>query len=143
MEKQLQDLEMKVPEAAPLPSTPASPNTEPSEILEEVLELVRQQHRILNDPTILLPPSYLERIIVPSSDRMEGHPVFEDLAESWLALREQINRAREKDQPPSEAIFRALDRLGAPIDYILDRYGRGLPSRKRRRTLLTDSPDVG
>lgn len=143
LEKQLQDLEKKVPAAAPAPSISAPSSTEPSEILEEVLELVRQQHRVLNDPTALLPPAYLESIIGPSRERMEGHPVFDDLADKWLALREQVNRAREKDQPPSEAIFRAIDRLAPPIDYILDRYGRGLSSRKRRRTLLADSPDVG
>jgi len=143
LEKQLQDLEKTTPFSALTASSSAPANAEPSEILEEVLELVRQQHRVLNDPTSLLPPGYLESILGLSRERIEGHPVFEDLAERWVALREQVNRAREKDQPPSEGIFRAIDRLEGPMEFVLERFSRGLSSRKRRRNLLVDPPDVG
>lgn len=142
LEKQLQDLEKTFPAAPTTPSS-APANSEPSEILEEVLELVRQQHRVLNDPTALLPPGYLESILGSSKERMEGHPVFEDLAERWIALREQVNRAHAKDQSPSDGIFRAIHRLEGPMDFILERFSPGLPTRKRRRNLLTDTPDVG
>lgn len=144
LEKKLRELEQAMPVApattnAPAPATQAA---EPSEILEEVLELVRQQNRVLNDPTTLLPPGYLESILGPVRERMEGHPVFEDLAERWVAIQEQINRAREKDQPPSESIFRAIDRLAGPMEYILEHYSRFPGVRRRRRLAIPDAPEV-
>ena len=144
LEKRLRELEQALPAApsALAALTPAAQAAEPSEILEEVLELVRQQNRVLNDPTTLLPPGYLESILGPVRERMEGHPVFEDLNERWIAVQEQINRAREKDQPPSEAIFRAIDRLSGPMEYVLERYSRFPGARRRRRLALPDPPEA-
>jgi hypothetical protein len=142
LEKKLNELERTIPAAPAAASAPASQAAEPSEILEEVLELVRQQNRVLNDPTTLLPSVYLESILGPIRDRLDGHPVFEDLSERWVAVREQINRAREKDQPPSEAIFRAIDRLSGPMEYLLEHYSRFPGARRRRRLALPDPPET-
>lgn len=102
------------------------------DILEELLELVRQQNRVINDPTTLLPPGYLSSV-VDRSERFDRHPVFSDMADAWIALREQVKRAREKEAPPSEAIFRAIDRLSEPLEYIIDRFGRRSIRRGRVR----------
>ena len=50
-----------IPEAPSTPKTGA-PEDKTSFILEELLELARRQHRILNDPQALLPPGYIEQL---------------------------------------------------------------------------------
>jgi len=135
--KALEEKSILAPE--PMQATEQADNG--NEILEELLELVRQQHRVLNDPTTLLPPSYLSAAIARGDDIPRGHPVFEDLAGEWIALREQVQRAREREQPPSEAIFRAIDRLAGPLDYVIEKYGRGTTRIRRvRKTLVSDEP---
>lgn len=136
LEKQLLELERSVPAAGPTVPEKASDS---SEILEEVLELVRQQNRVINDPSTLLPPGYLEALVGPLRERAEAHPVFDDLAEAWLLLREQAFRARESNEPSAEAFARSIERLAGPMEYVLDRFAR-IPNSRRRRRLNIDPP---
>ena len=117
-----------------------------NEILEELLELVRQQHRVLNDPTILLPQNYLSAAIGRNHDISRGHPIFNELAGEWIALREQVQRAREREQLPSEAIFRAIDRLAGPLEYVIEKFGRAAnryPHPRIRKTIVSSEPIAG
>lgn len=143
LEKQLQALEGQTPQPQlalpPMMVKPAPSN----EILEEMLELVRQQHRLLNDPSALLPPAYLDSILGSLREQMESHPVLDDLAERWIALREQATRAQDKEAHPSDAIFRSIERLRGPIEYVIERFSRAYPLRRRRRAVLPDTTEAG
>lgn len=121
LEKSLLDLQMDADKKPVRKKADHAPSKE-AEILEEVLGLIRQQNRIINDPSTLLPPTYISSLI-GRSERFDGHPVFEELAHLWIALVEQAKRARGKTETP-DAIFRSIDRLEGPITYILERFGR-------------------
>lgn len=98
---------------------------------------MRQQNRLINDPTTLLPPAYIASI-VDRSERFEGHPVFEDLADHWIALKELEQRAIDIDGPPLEALLRAIDRLSGPMEFVLRRFGRRSIRRSRARPRILD-----
>ena len=140
LEQKLKAVEQESPSGQALQANTEQSTTD-NEILEELLELIRQQHRVLNDPSTLLPPSYISAVLGRSEEPPRGHPVFEDLASEWIALREQVQRAREREQPPSEAIFRAIDRLAGPMDYVIEKFGRGtVRVRRVRKSTGSDEP---
>ncbi len=95
LEAQLKELEKSVE-----PPKPAAPADDKTKILEELLELARQQQRILNSPDTLLPPGYLEF-------------VFERMAERGPGRDIRIRREREYDSLHEKA--RHLDRLLSSI----------------------------
>lgn len=78
-----------------IPNAPVSPKSDKPEnktlaILEEVLELSRRQHRILNDPEALLPAEYLQYTL-GSTARISGrHELPEIVHENLLRLRDLL-----------------------------------------------------
>lgn len=104
-----------------------------SDVLEEVLELVRLQQKILSSPTDLLPPGYLAEVIRESSFGVDVEPAIFDLDERYRRLwsvMEAGDLAALEDRDWADALMDAVDRLGGPIRYIA-RQVRG-PRRLRR-----------
>lgn len=126
LEVALRQVEKHIPQVSasqPLPS--AQPPQ--GEILEELLELVRQQNRVLNDPVKLVPPSYLEAVLGNEKDETLGSRAWADLAERWTRVTEEAARARDGDSTfASLELVKAVDRLRMPLEYLMER------SRKSR-----------
>lgn len=107
---------------------PGEPESDNTEILEEILELTRQQHRILNSPIDLLPPRYLENVIRETSEHSRGHPAFRDLAQSWFRVQSQLKRLSDQENAPRKLLLEILGEMDGPISYITDRWAR--PARR-------------
>lgn len=103
-----------------------------TEILEEILELTRQQHRILNSPTDLLPPKYLAEILRDLNEPQLGHPVFRDLERSWDRVHVELKLLSEQESVPRKLIEEIIDRLEGPVMYILRKYGAARRLRSGR-----------
>lgn len=61
-----------------------------SEILEEILELVRNQQRILNSPEKLLPRNYFEKVVdaIYENDTLFLHKILNKHRELWIMINE-------------------------------------------------------
>ena len=98
-------------------------------ILEEVLDLVRSQQRLLNSPEELLPPGYLAMILEDrdSGRRMDrewhigGHPAFDDLADGFRQLRRAISEL--PDSGEADLVRDVLRSVEGPLDFLVGRYG--------------------
>lgn len=92
-------------------------------ILEEILELTRNQQRLLRSPEELLPAPYLREAVggtailgVPGE-----HPVWEDLAAAVGETREILRHMEDDPEMVSRMAPDALRRLLRPADYIVAR----------------------
>lgn len=117
-----------------------------AEILEELLELMRQQNRLLNDPQMLLPPEYLNLVLSrnirrePTRSIPLDHPVYEDLRVSWEMFEEKVRCLRDDGREDMKELFAASLKLGGPIRYILrDRLRQG---RTRLSSVKCDDSDL-
>jgi len=110
-----------------LPESPGEIGSDNIEILEEILELTRQQHRILNSPSDLLPPRYIENVMRETGEHFRDHPVFRDLAQSWLRVQFRLKRLSDQENAPRKLILEILGEMDGPISYI-DRWAR--PARR-------------
>ncbi len=108
--------------SAPVPAH-ESKKGHSAEILEEVLELLRQQNRVINSPADLLPPSYLREMLNRGDDSPGGHPVFGDLAERWKQLHVLEVEYSDRKTIPAAVVFDAIGQLDGPVQYILQRWG--------------------
>ncbi len=119
-----------IPQEGPQLQPPAN-----TEILEEILELMRQQHRILKSPVDLLPPRYIAEVMrdVSLSEHPRGHPVFKDLTRSWAKIQTELKLLAEQEYVPRKLILEIIDRLEGPINYIDYQYAR--PTRARTNAL--------
>ena len=135
LEKGLNEIEVAdAEEVAPSSHDPSRS----SEIMEEVLELLRGQHRLLNSPEELIPPEYLDRALrrhggLPDdrvSSRRGGlpadHPIFSDLEQTLLKFEEALSQEDVQIIRESWSHPRSLLRV------ILER------NLSRRRRLLHD-----
>jgi hypothetical protein len=107
-------------------STDSKAAAGPSVILEELLDLARNQQKLLNSPEILLPPPYLESVLRRSPLLLEdmSPEAIDDLARTTQRLKELSAGLKEGEQIPA-AVFRELvNELQRPIDYILRRFDR-------------------
>ena len=108
-----------------------------TEILEEILELTRQQHRILNSPTDLFPPRYFTEMMGDMGERPRGHPVFRDLVRSWMRIQTELKLLSDQENVPRKLILEIIERLEGPISYIEDRYARPRPRTNALSDLLS------
>ena len=96
-------------------------------LLEEMLNLVRQQHRLLHSPEDLLPPGYVESVFRQSREVVRGRlprlhrAVFADLEASWDRFEEIIARYSEDDMIAIQPVQEVFAALRKPIEYILRR----------------------
>lgn len=118
---QLESLEKKVIENH-LVNSDQDHEAEPKslEYLEEILELVRAQHRLINDPTELLPPRYLAGILRDAHGISPDHAAFRDLRDGFEELSSLLSTFRDSDQEsvPVSVIEEYVYRLGKPIRYL-------------------------
>jgi hypothetical protein len=123
------------------PEGPVQPDPGNTEILEEILELTRQQHRILNSPTDLLPPRYIADVMRDASEHSRGHPVFRDLVRSWVKVQTELKLLSEQENVPRKLILEIVERLDQPISYIEDRWARPVRSRTNALSDLLSRDD--
>lgn len=119
-------------------------NEHSAEILEEMLELLRQQNRVINSPVDLLPPTYL-REFVTKREEVHELPVFLDLEEAWIRIDSLTEDLAAGLRIPNEILLDVLGGMKKPIEYLLRK--NGFKSRRSLRTLHSftslsaDKPD--
>lgn len=109
-------------------------------VLEEILELTRNNHKLLRDPTSLLPADYIEHVIRrrPRDSEPLGIRGFEGEIEPD-AIREVVERYRDTlkfftharpllDRYPEFAeLYELLRRLDPPLRYISSKMNMRIP----------------
>lgn len=91
---ELEESLKKIPNSTSQSSTPAveeKDSNKKSEILEELLHLVRDQHKIMSNPDRVLPPEYLE-FVLERSGALRRSPVNE---KSYHMMHRDLIRMRE------------------------------------------------
>ena len=121
-----------------------------SRVLEEILELTRNNHKLLRDPTALLPPSYLNDLMHRPTRRseidfeirgFEGkiHPsAIRDLIENYRDVLKFANTIRSEvdNHPLFDELLMLLRRIDDPLRYISKEMGLRLP-----RDLFSDKSE--
>lgn len=136
LEKRLTGIE--VPEEEVDQEVPNSPGSDSSsEILEEVLELLRRQYRLLNSPEDLVPPDYLISVLrYHLGATSDYHPVFRDLNDARRKFSQLLSAYDEEESIPTSHVKDLWRQLRRPLNLILRR------SRSSRQpTLFGDSRD--
>jgi hypothetical protein len=110
-------------------------------VLEEILELTRNNHKLLRDPTSLLPPDYIEHVIRrrPSRDHeplgirgFEGEiepDAIRDVVERYRDALKFFARARPllERHPEYMELYELMERLDAPLRYISSKMNMRIP----------------
>jgi hypothetical protein len=112
-----------------------------SRVLEELLELTRNNHKLLRDPSSLLPPDYVDHVMrrrVPRVHDPVGIRGFEGDIEPD-AIREVVSRYREilkfvsvarpmlERHPECQQLVELVERMDAPLRYISSQMRMRLP----------------
>lgn len=95
-----------------------------SKMIEEILELVRSQHRLLNDPSDLLPPAYLRGALGREGRGAEvfNHPAWRDLIHAHERLSEVLHAGPAGSSV--EEYLSVLRVVSDPLDYVINRFVR-------------------
>lgn len=132
LERQLNSIPELPSEEGAAGTAEPSPSDLNSRVLEELLELTRNNHKLLRDPSSILPPDYVEHILRRRPTRTLdpiGIRGFEGEIEPD-AIREVVSRYREilkfisiakpmlGKSPEYEQLFALIDRLDSPLRYI-------------------------
>lgn len=141
LEKQLNAIPELPSEDGSEGTTEPSPSDLNSRVLEELLELTRNNHKLLRDPSSILPPDYVEHIFRRRPARTLdsiGIRGFEGEIEPD-AIREVVSRYREilkfisiakpmlGKSTEYEQLFALIDRLDPPLRYISSQMRMRLP----------------
>ena len=98
-----------------LPSVEAN-----TQILEELLDLVRAQQKVLATPEMLLPSGYLRHII--GSENLDISPkAIDELLEAWHFLFDLATSAKQGDTIATNTLIHVVADMERPLSYILDR----------------------
>lgn len=142
LEKLLSEIKEEVYNQEPeTGSTESSPTETASKLLEEILELTRNNHKILRDPMSLLPPDYIQHVLHRSPRRdyrdleMHGYEVeinqglIRELVERYRDVLKFISSQEyEFDRSPAYVELHALlRRMDEPLRYISKELGLRLP----------------
>lgn len=130
LEKALADIDPRPPGGA----TGSRRSTQ--DLLTEVLELVRRQQQVLNDPTSLLPADYLRQVTRGRSDIPRGATIA--LEEAWTELQ----RALLQPEVPSD-VNEAVARLERPIQFIIAGGARSAAIYRGARRVAPPRDDAG
>ena len=131
LEEKLQDIQIPEPRAEPDPQEAGLS----SDVLEEILELLRRQHRLLSSPEEFIPPDYLSKAL-NSLDRPIPLGAFRDLEIAWKELNllvSSLDSSLDLDEEEliSASSVRELEKkFRRPVEYILRRTRRLRPLRK-------------
>jgi hypothetical protein len=98
-----------------------SPRTSRSrdDLLNEVLELVRSQQKLLNTPEKLLPVDYVRTVL--RRPIRDNHPVYADLAGTWTRVEGLLENADSGNLAALEELFGELQIVGTLIRYVAQR----------------------
>ncbi|HDX9533052.1 TPA: toll/interleukin-1 receptor domain-containing protein [Bacillus thuringiensis] len=110
-----------------------------SEILEELLELARNQQKILRSPSSILPPEYVREVVLPQEYVREVmktgkiHPrAIPDLAENVKTMQFLINELQMKIEegfPITREELIKVEKKLMTIDEVTEHLKRNVPSR--------------
>lgn len=136
LEGELNKIQREVGEQQQLPQQQKNQNAvQKSEILEELLHLVRDQHKIMSNPDRILPPEYLSYLL----DRVD-RPSKRNISEkSYAMLHRDLSRMQEFVQhmdcssEEREKLQIHFDRLHARFHDVFD-----IPRRRIQRAFLSD-----
>lgn len=90
------------------------------EILEEILDLVRNQQKILNSPEDLFPPSYLKNLFrryLPSIPDI--HPKAVEELDHYFSRLRDFSHSCELKETQGEELVHCIEQLSRPIEYLL------------------------
>lgn len=141
LQKQLNDIPAEEKPTAQIEVAASNPTDELSRVIEEILELTRNNHKLLRSPEALLPPDYVQHVLrrPPRRDEfgvdirgIEGqiHPdAIRDLVETYRETLKFLTLARlELERHPAYgemlSLIRQMDR---PLRYIARELGLKLP----------------
>lgn len=145
LEKLLNEIPMEVAAApAPTPApeaASASASDEVSRVLEEILELTRNNHKLLRSPEAILPPDYIQHALRRGSRREELaagirgfdgqiHPeAIRELVEMYREVLKflGVSRSEFDGHPAWETLLMLLRRMDDPLRYISREMGLRLP----------------
>lgn len=138
LERQLNEIPTEADATAPQPEAITAPPTdEVSRVLEEILELTRNNHKILRSPEAILPIEYLQHALrrMPRRDEIDDHlrgihpDAIRDLIETYRDVLKFIGIAKEDlDRQPAYAeLLSLIRRMDRPLRYVSKELGLRLP----------------
>jgi TIR domain len=99
------------------------------EVMGEMLDLVRAQQQIVNDPETLLPPEYLRAVLnVSIREDPQLEELVGDLANDWMAFLDVVEA-----QMDASAVRSAATYLGHTVEALVVTYGGDRARRRFRR----------
>lgn len=132
-----------IPEAADVRRSETEvpdPSAQLSKVLEELLDLTRTNHKILRDPAALIPPNYIEHVVLGSSRRHElvDPGAMEEIIVRYRDVLKFISKNRnELDRLPEFLeLIELIERIDHPLRYVSRNFGMRLP----RDVLLDKGP---
>ena len=110
-------------------------------ILEEMLDLLRSQHRLLNSPGELLPGDYLNSVLSDISSFIPtNHLALSDLSEAFSKLKDLVYSDDINDDDWRDNLEKCVQQLDRPISFFLHRHTRS-PRRRRRMSSANRSSE--
>jgi hypothetical protein len=114
-------------------SVKENPNSNSSEIVEEILELTREQFKILRNPEMILPPNYIKSIMKEENIKnIVDIRVLRDLEIGLRELKSALLPIQNQGKDVNKDIFMSLNRLQRPIIYLIN------ANKRNRNTDLFD-----
>lgn len=102
-------------------SVKENPSSNSSEIVEEILELTREQFKILRNPEMLLPPDYFQSIMKEKNVKnIVDIRVLSDLEIGLRDLKSALLPIQNQGKNIYKDIFISLNRLQRPIVYLIN-----------------------
>ena len=149
LEKQLMAVEDISPEAAEaIPDITPPPTDVMARVLEEILELTRNNHKLLRDPSAILPIDYVQHVLRrPRRDEngveIRGHEgqihpsAIRDLLESYREVLKFLGATRGEFErhPAYGELLSLIRRMDDPLRYIAREMGLRLPREPLSDTL--------
>lgn len=132
-----------ITDKVPTTPKPVKDESASSAVLEELLELTRNNHRILRDPMAMLPPAYLESVFERNLHGSVGRispAAVRDLEKSREIAWRYLKRVEAESEETSEALLSAIEAfesMEGPLAHILGR--SRLSSSTTKRFLLKDA----
>lgn len=102
-------------------SVKENPNSNSSEIVEEILELTREQFKILRNPEMILPPDYFQSIMKEKDVKnIVDIRVLSDLEIGLRDLKSALLPIQNQGKNLYKDIIISLNRLQRPIIYLIN-----------------------
>lgn len=141
LEKQLNEIPAEESTEPQIEAINSASSDQTSRVLEEILELTRNNHKILRAPDALLPVDYLQHVLRRSSrlgefeieerDRLERiHPgAVRDLVETYRNVLKFIGLAQAdlEHHPAHRELISLIREMDRPLRYISKELGLRLP----------------